>query len=106
MRGLVIFLLVLVGMASLSFIAISAKSVNDIKTQVTEEPKIFEFSTFTTAVCEDKGEVVHCKDEFFINCNGKVSKAVDVAECNGIKFEAPKALGFAVFSKEWKDPRN
>ena len=106
MRGLVIFLLVLVGMASLSFIAISAKNVNDTKTETTEEPKIFEFSTFTTAVCEDKGEIVHCKEEFFINCNGKVSKAVDVAECNGMKLEAPKALGFVVFEKEWKDPRN
>ena len=106
MRGLVIFLLVLVGLASFSFIVISAKNVNDIKAEIREEPKIFEFSTFTTAVCEDKGDVVHCKDEFFVNCNGEVSKAVDVAECNGVKLEAPKALGFAVFSKDWKDPRN
>ena len=106
MRGLVIFLLVLVGIASFSFIVISAKNVNDIKAEITKEPKIFEFSTFTTAVCEDKGELFHCKDEFFVNCNGKISKAVDVTECNGVKLEAPKALGFAVFSKDWKDPRN
>ena len=106
MRGLVIFVLILVGLLSFSFIVISAKNVNDIKTETLEKPKALEFSTFTTAVCEDKGNIVHCKDEFFVNCNGKVSKAVDVAECNGMKVEAPKILGFAVFGNDWKDPRN
>ena len=106
MKGLVIFLLVLVGIASFSFIVISSKNVNDIKAEITKEPKIFEFSTFTTAVCDNKGNVVHCKDEFFVNCDGKVSKAEEIKECNGIKVETPKALGFATFSKDWKDPRN
>ena len=106
MRGLVYFLLMLVGLASFSFIVISAKNVNDIKTETLEKPKILEFSTFTSAVCESKKNVFHCNDEFFVNCNGKVSKAVDVAECNGMKVEAPKILGFAVFGNDWKDPRN
>ena len=85
MKGLVIFLLVLVGIASFSFIVISAKNVNDIKTETLENPKALEFSTFTTAVCENKGNVVHCKDEFFVNCNGNVSIASDIAECDGVK---------------------
>lgn len=106
MRGLVIFLLVLIGLASFSFIVISAKNINDVKTEVAEEPKSFEFSTFTTAVCQSNGDLVECKDEFFVNCNGIVSKAIDAAECNGMKVDVPKALGFAVFSKDWKDPRN
>ncbi len=105
MRGLVIFMLLLVVMASFSFVAANIY-INDTKTkEEIEESQIFEFSTFTSAVCENSEDVVHCKDEVFVNCDGKVSKAVDVAECNGVKLEVPKALGFAVFEKEWRDPR-
>lgn len=102
MRGLVTFTLLLVLMASLSFVA---ANINNEKSQTKEKSKVFEFSTFTTAVCENKEEFVNCKDEVFVNCNGKISKAVDIAECNGIKLEVPKTLGFAVFEKEWRDPR-
>ena len=102
MRGLVILILVLVGLVSFSFVA---ANINSEKTQVKENPKVLEFSTFTSAVCEDRQDHVYCKDEFFINCNGEVSKAVDFAECNGIKLDVPKTLGFAVFGKDWKDPR-
>ena len=66
----------------------------------------FEFSTFTSAVCENKNDLVYCRDELFVNCNGEVSKAVDFVECNDIKMNAPKVTGFAVFEKGWKDPRN
>ncbi|MBI2656579.1 hypothetical protein HYX03_02480 [Candidatus Woesearchaeota archaeon] len=106
MRGLVIVLLALVAIASFSFIAVSTKNINDIKTEIEEKPKVIEFSTFTSAICEDKDDFVQCKDEFFVNCNGQVSKAADAAECNGIKYDVPKTLGFAVFEKGWKDPRN
>jgi len=90
-------------MASFSFVA---ASMNSEKEEVKEESKIIEFSTFTSAVCENKANLVHCKDEMFVKCNGTISKAVDVAECNGFKLDVPKTLGFAVFDKEWKDPRN
>lgn len=103
MRGLVIFILVLVGIASFSFVAVN---ISNEKSQVKENSKVLEFSTFTSAVCENKGELVHCKEEFFVNCNGEVSKAIDVAECNGIKLSVPKPTGFAIFGKDWKDPRN
>ena len=99
MRGLVI-LLILVVISSFSFAAYSLR-LND-KAQAN---KHFEFSTFTSAVCEDKEGFVHCKDEIFVNCNGKISKAIEAAECNGFKVETPKTLGFAVFDKDWKDPR-
>ena len=105
MRGLVIFLLVLIGIASFSFIAISAKSVNDTKTDASEKPKILDFGTFTSAVCENKGDIVRCTDEVFVKCNGKISRAVDIAECNGFKIDVPKATGAAVFGSGWKDPR-
>ena len=106
MRGLVIFLVISVIIASFSFIVANANSLNNKKIETKNENKAFEFSTFTSAVCENKADVVHCKDEVFVNCNGTVSKAVDVAECNGIKIETPKATGLATFGNGWKDPRN
>ncbi len=105
MRGLVLFIGVLVVMASFSFVALSMDNANNEKVEIKEESKPLEFSTFTSAVCENKENYVYCKDEFFVKCNGNISKAVDVAECNGIKIDTPKTLGFAVFEKDWKDPR-
>jgi len=106
MRGLVIFLIVLIGIASFSFIALSTKNAADIKTETSEKPKIMDFSTFTSAVCENKNELVKCRDEVFVKCNGTISKAEEIAECNGFKIEVPKATGAAVFGNDWKDPRN
>ncbi|MBI2541180.1 hypothetical protein HYV80_00530 [Candidatus Woesearchaeota archaeon] len=104
MRGLVLFLMVLAVTAIVSFSFI-AYSTGDESLEIRESPNQFEFSTFTSAVCEDKGSHVYCKDEYFVNCNGEISKAIDAAECNGMKVDVPKALGFAVFEKEWNDPR-
>ena len=101
MRGLVLlFLFVVIGVVFFSFTG----------TSINEEPKKenneqLEFSTFTSAVCENKEDFVYCKDEIFVNCNGNISKAIDVAECNGIRLDVPEASGFAVFEKGWKDPR-
>ena len=102
MGGSVILLLILAGIASFSFIALSTNSEKVSE----QESKILEFSTFTSAVCENKEDLVHCKDEIFVNCNGNISKAVDVAECSGIKLDVSKATGSAVFEKGWEDPRN
>ena len=105
MRGLVLFLIVIVIIGFLSFIVASINDSNNlIKTK--QENKIVEFGTFTSAVCENKKDVINCKDEIFVKCNGQISKAVDVAECNGIKIDVPKATGAAVFGNGWKDPRN
>ncbi len=108
MRGLVLFVSVLVFMASFGFIAsgiFSEKDGTGTENNPKQEAKQLEFSTFTSAVCEKGKDVVKCRDEFFVNCNGTISKAIDVAECEGIKVEVPKALGFATFGKDWKDPR-
>ena len=107
MKGLVIFLLLIVaiGIVSFSFVVANINNLNNEKIQNNENSKIMKFSTFTSAVCEDKEDFTHCKDEVFVNCNGEISKAADVAECNGFKLDVPKATGFAVFGKEWKDPR-
>ncbi|MBI2653287.1 hypothetical protein HYX02_00600 [Candidatus Woesearchaeota archaeon] len=104
MRGLVIVLLIFVIVVSISFVA--ANINNSKKSESKEQNKILEFSTFTSAVCENNEDFVNCKDEVFVNCNGKISKAAEMEECNGIKVDVPKATGFAVFEKEWKDPRN
>lgn len=85
-----------------SFAAVSISNMNE---KPPEQNKMLEFSTFTSAVCENYDDAVSCKDEVFVNCDGKVSKAADLEECNGIAVEVPKATGFAVFEKEWRDPR-
>ena len=82
MRGLVIFVSVLVFMASFGFIAsaiFSEKAGISMENNPKQEAKQLEFSTFTSAVCEKGKDVVKCRDEFFVNCNGTISKAVDVA---------------------------
>ena len=101
MRGLVIFLLIVLVISSFIVVAnINNDRINDNKKS--EELK---FSTFTSAVCENKERFVYCKDEVFVNCNGQISKAIDIAECNGIRLDVPEITGFAVFEKEWEDPR-
>lgn len=102
MKGLVIVLVLLVVIASFSFITYSSNNEKIVE----KNPKQFEFNTFTSAVCEDYDDVVNCRDEVFVNCDGRVSKATDLEECNGIAVEVPKATGFAVFRKDWKDPRS
>ena len=111
MRGLVIVLVILVIIASASFVVLSINNSANEKVEITDGVRIrdgpaFAFSAFTSAVCEDKEDSVYCKDEVFVNCNGEISKAEDVIECNGLKIDAPKVTGFAVFGKDWKDPRN
>ena len=101
MRGLVVFS-ALAMIIALSFTAVALSKGN--KQAGPFEP--VKFSTFTSAVCENKADIVHCKDEVFVNCNGSISKAADVAECDGIKIDVPKATGSAVFGSDWKDPRN
>lgn len=98
MRGLVLFLAVLAVIGALSF---ADASIVKEKT----EPKITQFKTFTSAVCYNDGKATRCKDELFVNCNGQISKADEIAECNGLKLDAVKPTGSAVFGKDWKDPR-
>ena len=71
MRGMVIFVLVLVGLASFSFVA--ANISNEI-IKPKKSSEVLQFSTFTSAVCERGKDVVRCKDEFFVNCNGEITK--------------------------------
>ena len=106
MRGLVVVLIAVIGILSFSLVVASIGNINNKKIEAKEQTKEFEFSAFTSAVCENREKDVYCKDELFVNCNGKVSKAIDVAECNGIKMDVPKSTGFAVFGNDWKDPRN
>ena len=102
MKGLVLFLVIVLAIASFSLIA---ASITGDKPEI-KKSEILEFSSYTSAVCESKEKFTYCKDEIFVNCNGKISKATDVIECNGIRMDAPKSTGFAVFGNEWKDPRN
>lgn len=104
MGGLVVFLLMLAVIASFSFVAANINN-SDKKIENNQNSKALEFSTFTSAVCENREDAVYCEDEVFVNCNGEISKAVDVTECNGFKVDVPKVTGFAVFDEGWRDPR-
>lgn len=101
MKWLVLLLALAVLIVSCSLIA---GDIND-KEIINDVPKISKFNIFTSAVCESNGDSVHCKDEIFVNCSGKITKADDVAECSGIEIDLPKVTGFAVFGNDWKDPR-
>ena len=102
MRGLVSFMMVLVFLALFSFMALSVnREYNDFK----ESSAGFEFSTFTSAVCDYSNDAVKCRDELFVNCNGKISKSSEIDKCNGINLDNFKVTGSAVFEKDWKDPR-
>ena len=96
MRGLVSVMLVLIFISLFIFVALSVnREYNDFK----ESSKGFEFKTFTSAVCEDKSDKIYCKDELFVACNGKISRADEIKECNGFKIDN-KVTGFAAFGKD------
>ena len=90
MRGLVIVLSIIIFVSSCS--SINSKTVYSNKTGNDSK-----FKTFTMAVCENKNDLMYCKDELFVNCSGKISKANDIKECNGFKIEN-KVTGFAVLN--------
>lgn len=91
MKGGVAFLLALVSLSLFSLAAVSLGSKENFK----ESLQNISFKTFTSAVCENKNGLLYCKDEMFIDCNGKISKADEVQECNGFKIEN-KVTGFSV----------
>jgi len=102
MRGMVIFSLILVMLVSVSFLAVNINS--DVG--AAEDLDVMEFSTFTSAVCNENEDNIFCKDEVFVNCNGEISKVIGAAECDGITISVSKATGYAYFDKDWVDPRN
>ncbi|MEK6943741.1 MAG: hypothetical protein AABX00_06795 [Nanoarchaeota archaeon] len=97
-------LFVIIAIFSFSFAAVKMNSILDDKN--TDKKSPVEFSTFTSAVCNNDGNFVNCKDEMFVQCNGKVSKADEIKDCNGFSLDSNKITGLAVFEKEWNDPRN
>lgn len=103
MGKMVTFMAVLIVLALASF---AYRSIYGEKPVVVDTQKELEFKTFTSAVCEDKEGIKHCKDELFVNCNGKISRTSETSECNGITVGNPEITGFAVFGREWKDTRN
>lgn len=106
MRGLVLFLAVIAIIGSFGLVDAGITDKMTDKEQKIEQPKNLQFNTFTSAVCSNDGKVTRCKDELFVDCNGEISKVDGIAECNGLKLDAMKPTGSAVFGKGWKDPRN
>jgi len=106
MRGLVLVFIIAVVVLFFSLLFVNTDLLNTDKNKNNEKMRNLEFSTFTSAVCQKEKDFVYCKDELFVNCNGKVSKAKDVEECNGFRLASPEVAGFAVFESDWKDIRN
>lgn len=100
MRGMVFVLLIVAIISLFSFIAFSMGSG---KNQATEASN-FEFKTYTSAVCEEKSGLVYCRDELFVSCNGKISRADEIGECNGFQINNG-VTGFAVFESGWEASR-
>lgn len=94
MRGLGLFVLVLIALSLFSFITFSVNNNYN-----TKKSSNFQFKTYTSAVCENKNNLLYCRDELFVNCNGKVSRAEEIKDCNGINLGSNKVTGFAVFEK-------
>ena len=103
MKAIIPIALMIILVAAISFAAVK---MNDKEQITAPELKKFSLKTYTAAVCEDRENHIFCKDEFFVNCNGNVSIASEIAECEGVKIPVPNAMGAAVFDPEWKDPRN
>lgn len=103
MKGMVSVMLVMVFLSLFSFMALSVNSDYDDFKKASES---IEFKTFTSAVCEDMSDGVYCKDELFVNCNGKISKSSEIEECEGISLAQHEVSGSAVFGNDWRDPRN
>src|SRR3989338_260928 len=102
MRGFFSVMMILVFLALFSFMALSVhQEYNEFK----KSSEGFDFKTFTSAVCDYSGDAVVCKDELFVNCDGKISKSGEFKECNGINLDNSKVSGSAVFEEGWKDPR-
>jgi hypothetical protein len=101
MRVVFGLLFVVIAIFSFSFAAVK------INKEIHQEPiqSNFQLSTFTSAVCNENNGFVNCKDELFVDCNGKFSRADEIEGCNGFNLDKSKLTGFAVFEKEWKDPR-
>jgi len=66
------------------------------------------FTLKTVAICEDRDGSVYCHDELIINCEGEeyiIPKTAKNVKCGDILLDAPLITAFAVFDKDWKDPR-
>ena len=95
-----------------SFVSLSAGSITafavEDKQPATDAGPI-SFKTMTVAVCEKtESELVYCHDEVKVVCGNEsyiLPKEAGEATCGELKVNTPPITAFAVFEKDWKDPR-
>ena len=67
------------------------------------------FRTMTVAVCDKTSAgTIRCHDEVKVVCGDEeylLPKASGEATCGDLKVDVPSITTFAVFDKDWKDPR-
>ena len=86
-----------------------ATAIKDVpETPTTYTASVLTFKTETVAVCEYGEDSVYCHDELQVICGEDTYIAPKDAEsvnCGDIEIQVPSITAFAVFDKDWKDPR-
>jgi len=101
-----LLIMTLVAVFSLFALATALNSVEETPVVINTEP--LEFKTETVAICEDNGDSVYCHDELMVICGDEkyvLPKEADTVNCGDVTLQVPYITAFAVFDKDWKDPR-
>lgn len=105
MRNLI--LSVFVAISLIFTIAAAVNLPNEASTSYSSS-EILNFKTKTVALCEYYEDYVYCHDELIVNCGDEeyvLPKTEEIARCGDIKLQVTPVTAFAVFDKDWKDPR-
>ena len=88
--------------------SITAFAVEDKQPATDDGP--LSFKTMTVAVCEKtESESIYCHDEIKVVCGNEsyiLPKESGKATCGELKVNTAPITAFAVFEKDWKDPRD
>lgn len=95
-----------------SYLSLSAGSITAFVVedkQPATDVSLVSFKTMTVAVCEkNESGSIYCHDEIKVVCGNEsyiLPKAAGKATCGELKVNTPPITAFAVFEKDWKDPR-
>ena len=89
-------------------VAIALVNTSIESEQIIASKETLKFTVKTVAICEDRDDSVYCHDELIINCEDEeyvIPKTANRVKCGDILLDAPPITAFAVFDKDWKDPR-
>ena len=100
-------LVALFGVVFMLLIAAAAIDAPEVSTDSTDNTEL-SFSIKTVAICEEKPGYIRCHDELVVNCGNEeyiLPKGAETVNCGDIALQMPPITAFAVFDKDWQDPR-